>query len=386
MLVAGEVKNASLATLDLIMASLFDTFKLKDITFKNRIVASPMCNYVATDGVVGDWHRVHYASIARGGAGLVFVEASAVSPEGRITPGDSGIWNDVQATELAGIAASIKAAGAVPGIQLAHAGRKASANRPWEGDDHMSRTDPRSWETLAPSAIALGGPLMPQVPREITLAEIERVKNDYVAAAKRALAAGFEALELHFAHGYLAASFLSKHSNHRTDAYGGSLENRGRFIRETFAAIRAVWPERFPLMIRLGVIEFDDHDEETVADAITLAKDLKSGGLDLLDVSMGFTTLDVKIPWHKPAFMAPIAARFRREVNIPMASSWGFDTPEIADGAVRDGTLDLVMIGKAHLANPHWPYYAARKLGIERPSWTLPAPYAHWLERYAVGS
>ncbi len=367
------------------MPSLFDSYKLKDIELRNRIVVSPMCNYSAIDGVMNDWHLAHYASLARGGAGLVIVEASAVSPEGRITPGDSGIWNDEQASKLAEVAASIKAMGSVPGIQLAHAGRKASANRPWEGDDSIAEDDPRGWETLAPSAIALGG-LLPKVPREITVAEIERIQGDYVAAAKRALAAGFEFLQLHFAHGYLAASFLNANSNQRTDAYGGSLENRSRFLIDTFKAVRAVWPAHLPVSIRLGVIEFDSKDEQTVSDAITVAKELKLAGLDLLDVSMGFTTLDVNIPWGTPAFMKPIAARFRKEVDMPVTSSWGFDTPEIAQSAIENGPLDLVLIGKAHLANPHWPYYAARKLGVTRPSWTLPAPYAHWLERYQVGS
>ncbi|WP_295999212.1 NADH:flavin oxidoreductase/NADH oxidase [Rugamonas sp.] len=367
------------------MPSLFDTYQLKDVQFRNRIVVSPMCNYSAVDGVVTDWHRAHYASLARGGAGLVIVEATAVSPEGRITPGDTGIWNEAQAGQLAGVAASIKAMGAVPGIQLAHAGRKASANRPWEGDDSIAADDPRGWDTIAPSAIALGG-LLPKVPREITLAEIERVKADYVAATKRALAAGFEFLQLHFAHGYLAASFLNAHANTRTDAYGGTLENRRRFLLETFNAVRAVWPAHLPLSVRLGVIEFDGKDEQTVADAIVVAREMKRGGLDLLDVSMGFTTLDVNIPWGTPAFMKPIAARFRKEVDMPITSSWGFDTPEIAQSAIEDGPLDVVLIGKAHLANPHWPYHAARKLGVDRASWTLPAPYAHWLERYQVGS
>lgn len=343
-----------------------------------------MCNYVAVDGVITDWHRAHYASLARGGAGLVFVEASAVSPEGRISIGDVGIWNDTQAEELRGIASSIKAMGAIPGIQLAHAGRKASVNRPWEGDDHFKVDDPRAWETIAPSAIALGGVTW-KVPREITLAEIARVQNDYVSAAKRALASGFEVLELHFAHGYLGASFLSKHSNKRTDAYGGSLENRSRFIRETVTKIRSVWPDNRPFFVRLAVIEFDGNDEETVGEAIMLGRELRALGVDLLDLSMNFATLEVEIPWTKQPFMAPVAQRFKRELDMPLASSWGFDTPEIADGAVRAGTLDLVMIGKAHLANPHWTYHAARKLGIARPSWTLPPPYAHWLERYAFG-
>ena len=368
------------------MSSLFQPLKLKDVTLRNRIAVSPMCQYVAVEGVLTDWHVAHYTALARGGAGLVTVEASAVSPEGRISPGDSGIWNDAQAAALVPIVAAIKSAGSIPGIQLAHAGRKASANRPWEGDDHMAEDDPRGWETLAPSAVALGGPLMPKVPKAMTLADIARIKADFVAAAKRARDAGFEWLNLHFAHGYLASSFLSVHSNHRTDVYGGSRENRSRFLLETLAAVREVWPANLPLTVRLGVIEYDGRDDETIADAIELAKDFKRDGVDLLDVSMGFTTVNVDIPWGTPAFLEPVAARFKREVGLPLAASWGFDTPEVAEQAIKDGPLDLVMVGKAHLANPHWPYHAARKLGVSRASWTLPAPYAHWLERYAVGA
>ena len=191
-----------------------------------------MCQYSALDGFTTEWHQVHYPSMARGGAGLVVVEATGVSPEGRITPGCTGLWRDAQAEGLARIAASIRAAGAVPGIQLGHAGRKASSNRPWEGDDHIPECDPRGWQPIAPSAIAFGAN-MPRVPREMTLADIERVRSDFVSAARRARDAGFQWLELHFAHGFLAQGFFSPHSNRRTDAYGGNLGNRGRFLVET---------------------------------------------------------------------------------------------------------------------------------------------------------
>lgn len=362
------------------MSSLFEPFKLKDVSLRNRIAVPPMCQYTAVDGLINDWHRVHLASIARGGAGLVIAEATAVSPEGRITPGCAGIWNDEQAQAFEPVVAAIKAAGAVPGIQLAHAGRKASANRPWEGDDHIPEGDPRGWQTIAPSAIPFGAHL-PKVPKAMTLEDIERVRNDFVAAAIRARDAGFEWLELHFAHGYLGQSFFSPHSNQRTDAYGGSLENRSRFLLETLAAVRKVWPERLPFTVRFGVIEYDGRDEQTLAESIELAKGFKREGLDLLNVTIGFSTPSANIPWA-PAFLAPVAARVRREVDIPVASAWGIDTPELAQRVVEEGQLDLVMVGRAHLADPHWPYYAARKLGIERASWTLPAPYAHWLERY----
>jgi len=346
------------------MSALFEPFKLKDVSLRNRIAIPPMCQYTAVDGLINDWHRVHLAGLARGGAGLLIVEATAVSPEGRITPGCAGLWNDEQAQAFAPVVASIKAAGAVPGIQIGHAGRKASANVPWEGDDHI-------------------GAHLPRVPKAMTLEDIARVREDFVAAAKRARDAGFEWLELHFAHGYLGQSFFSTHSNQRNDAYGGSLDNRSRFLLETLAAVRKVWPEHLPLTARFGVIEYDGRDEETLAESIELAKNFKREGLDMLSVSVGFSTPTADIPWA-PAFLAPIAERVRKEADLPVSSAWGIDTPELADRSVGNGQLDLVMVGRAHLADPHWPYHAARKLGIERPSWTLPAPYAHWLERYAV--
>ncbi len=362
------------------MSALFQPFKLKDARLRNRIAIPPMCQYMAIDGVVNDWHRVHYPALARGGAGLLIVEATAVSPEGRITAGCTGLWNDTQAEALAPIAASIKAAGAVPGIQIAHAGRKASANRPWEGDDHIAEGDARGWATIAPSAVAFGANL-PNVPKAMTLEDIARVRTDFVAAARRARDAGFEWLELHFAHGYLGQSFFSVHANQRDDAYGGNFDNRSRFLLETLAAVREVWPEHLPLTARLGVIEFDGRDEETLAESIELTRNFKRIGLDMLSVSVGFSTLKAKVPWA-PAFLAPIAGQVRQQAELPVASAWGIDTPQLAEDAVANGQLDLVMIGRAHLANPHWPMQAARALNVDRPTWVLPAPYAHWLERY----
>lgn len=363
------------------MSTLFDPFTLKDVTLRNRIAASPMCQYSAVDGMPNDWHRVHLPALARGGAGLVIVEATAVSPEGRITPGCTGLWNDDQAEALADIAREIEAAGSVPGIQIGHAGRKASANRPWEGDDHIAEDDPRGWETIAPSAIAYGGGL-PKVPRAMTKADIDRVRSDFVAAAERARDAGFKWLVLHFAHGYLAQSFFSAHSNQRDDAYGGSAENRGRFLVETLAAVREVWPENLPLTARFGVIEFDGRDEETLTESIALVNRFKEAGLDFIDVSMGFSTPDAQIPWG-PAFLAPVAERVRRETGLPAATSWYISQPAQADQMIRDGQVDLVMLGRPLLANPHWPYMAAQELGVDNPAWaTLPPPYAHWLARY----
>lgn len=362
------------------MSALFSSFKLKDVTLRNRIAIPPMCQYSAVDGMSNDWHWGHYASLGRGGAGLVIVEATAVAPEGRITPACLGLWNDQQAEGLARIAAAIKAAGAVPGIQIGHAGRKASANRPWEGDDHIPDGDPRGWMPLAPSALPFGAHL-PKVPRAMTPDDIARVTNDFAAAARRARDAGFEWLELHFAHGYLAQSFFSVHANQRADQYGGGYAGRSRFLLETLAAVREVWPERLPLTARFGVIEYDGRDEQTLAESIELTCAFRRGGLDLLNVSVGFSIPDVQIPWG-PAFLAPIAEQVRRQAGLPVASAWGIDAPATADRVVAENQMDIVMIGRAHLANPHWSYQAALQLKEEKPSWVLPAPYAHWLASY----
>ncbi|KAB2969224.1 NADH:flavin oxidoreductase/NADH oxidase [Zoogloea sp.] len=366
------------------MSALFSPFQLKDVTLRNRIAVPPMCQYSAVDGLTNDWHTTHYTSLGRGGAGLVIVEATAVAPEGRITPACLGLWNDEQAAGLARIAASIKAGGAVPGIQIGHAGRKASAQRPWEGDDHIPADDPRSWTPIGPSAIPFGANL-PRRPEAMSRDDIARVRQDFAAAARRAREAGFEWLELHFAHGYLAQSFFSVHANQRTDEYGGDYAGRSRFLLETLAAVRAEWPEHLPLTARFGVIEYDGRDEQTLAESIELTRAFRQGGLDLLNVSVGFSIPDTRIPWG-PAFLAPIAERVRREAGLPVASSWGIDAPATANRVVADQQMDLVMVGRAHLANPHWPYHAALQLKEDKPSWVLPAPYAHWLEKYRANT
>jgi 2,4-dienoyl-CoA reductase-like NADH-dependent reductase (Old Yellow Enzyme family) len=360
--------------------ALFTPYSLKDVTLRNRIAVPPMCQYSAVDGLTNDWHDVHYAGLARGGAGLVIVEATAVSPEGRITPRCTGIWNDQQAAGLARIAVAIAKAGAVPGIQIGHAGRKASANIPWEGDDHIRETDPRSWNTISPSALAFGG-LLNRVPKEMTLEEIARVKIDFVSAATRARDAGFKWLELHFAHGYLGQSFFSVHANKRTDQYGGDLKGRTRFLLETLAAVRKVWPENLPLTARFGVLEYDGRDEETLIESVELTRAFRQGGLDLLNVSIGFSTPEANIPWGA-GLLAPIAERIRREAKLPVSAAWGMDDPQIAERAIANQQMDLVMMGRALLANPHYPYHLALTLKKEGPDWILPAPYAHWLARY----
>lgn len=277
------------------MAKLFQDLRLKDVVLRNRIAVSPMCQYSSDNGFPNDWHLVHLGSRAVGGAGLVMVEATAVSPEGRISPADTGIYLDQHVEPFARISRFLKQRGAVAGIQLAHAGRKASANRPWEGNDHID-TENGGWETIAPSAIPFGANL-PKVPKEMTNEDIARVQEAFVSAAQRSLDAGFEWLELHFAHGYLAHEFYSPLANKRTDRYGGGFENRIRFLLETLEAVRKVWPERFPLTARLSVTDWSE-EGVTLEESIELVRRLKDAGLDLLDVSHGMVTPDVSnIPW-----------------------------------------------------------------------------------------
>lgn len=363
------------------MTALFTPFSLKSVSLRNRIAVPPMCQYSAVGGFATDWHLPHYTALAKGGAGLVIVEATAVAPEGRITPGCLGLWQDDQVAALQTIASAIKAAGAVAGIQLAHAGRKASANEPWQGDDHIENSDPRAWQTIAPSSVPFGANL-PKVPAEMTLQDIQRVQRNFVDAAKRASHAGFEWLELHFAHGYLAQSFLSPHSNKRSDLYGGSFENRARFMLETIDAVKTVWPEHLPLTVRLGVIEFDGNDEQTLTESINLIKQMKAKGVDLVNVSMNFVIPETNIPCDKPGFMAPIAARVRQEAQLPVASSWSLDDAITADEVIAKEQMDLVMIGRAHLANPFYTFELANQLGVAEASAVLPTQYAHWLARY----
>jgi 2,4-dienoyl-CoA reductase-like NADH-dependent reductase (Old Yellow Enzyme family) len=321
---------------------------------------------------------VHLGARAVGGAGLVIAEATAVSPEGRITPGCTGLWNEEQADAWAPIAYFVKKHGAVPGIQLAHAGRKASANKPWEGDDHIPEDAPGAWPTIGPSANAFGANL-PRVPHEMSKDEIVRVQKDFVAAAKRAVDAGFEWLELHFAHGYLAQSFFSPLANKRTDEYGGSFENRARFLVDTLTAVRQVWPQKFPLMARLGVSDFQD-GSQSLEESIQLVKMFKRQGLDMIDVSLGFNTPNISgVPWG-PAFMAPIAEQIKDAVSIPTAVGWFVNEPQQAEDIVASGQANLVMFAHKELDDPHFPYHAAKALGIADPQNVLPPQYAHWLK------
>ena len=338
---------------------LFAPLTIKSVTLRNRIGVSPMCQYSSVDGMATDWHLVHLGSRAVGGAGLVMAEATAVSPEGRITPGDAGIWADKHIEPVARINRFIKEHGAVPGIQIAHAGRKASAARPWEGGAHLA-DDAGGWPVIAPSALAFGGELT-KVPRAMSVADIARVQGEFVAAAKRSLAAGCEWLELHAAHGYLAHEFLSPISNRRADRYGGSFENRVRFLLEMTRAVRATWPERLPLAARISCTDWVA-DGWDIEQSIELARGLKAEGVDLVDCSSGGTAPDAKIPTGA-GYQVPFAERIRREAGIATAAVGCITEATHADEIIRNGRADLVLLAREFLREPYWPRLAARALG-----------------------
>ena len=344
------------------MASLFDPFALKSVTLRNRIGVSPMCMYSAQDGVVNDWHLVHLGTRAAGGAGLVIAEATAVLPEGRITPGCTGLWNDTQIEPMARITRFVKAQGAVAGIQLGHAGRKAGAARPWDGGAQLNDAQ-GGWGTVAPSALAFGGTLA-RVPQELSLADIARVQGAFVAAARRALAAGFEWLELHGAHGYLAHQFLSPLSNCRQDGYGGSFQNRTRFMLETVRAVRAVWPEHLPLTARISCTEWVEGGW-TIEESVELARRFKAEGLDLVDCSSGGGVATAKVPVGA-GYQVAFAERIRREAGIATAAVGLIVEPRQADEIVRQGQADVVLLARELLRDPYWPRRAAQALREEK--------------------
>jgi len=353
--------------------SLFDKFQLKDVTLRNRIAVSPMCMYSSEDGFPTDWHLVHLGSRAVGGAGLVIVEATAVSPDGRISPADSGIYSDNHVEPFARITRFMQQQGAVSGIQIAHAGRKASSKKSWEGGGHID-TSEGGWETIAPSAIAFGAKL-DKVPTAMTIDDIARVKRDFVAAAERSLAAGFQWLQVHFAHGYLAHEFYSPLSNKRTDQYGGSFDNRIRFMMEVFEAVREVWPQRLPLTVRLSVTDWVDGGV-TLEESIELIRRLKSAGLDMIDVSHGMIVPDRTNAPSEPGFMIPYAAQIRRDVDIATTASWLISEPKQAETTIQNAQLDMVTLGREMLRDPYWPYHAAEELGVALASDILPIQYA----------
>ncbi|MEU0199445.1 MULTISPECIES: NADH:flavin oxidoreductase/NADH oxidase [unclassified Streptomyces] len=348
------------------MTALFEPCTLRDVTIPNRVWMPPMCQYSAAPegpeaGAPNDWHFSHYAARATGGTGLIIVEATAVSPEGRISPYDLGIWNDTQVEAFRRITRFLAAQGTIPAIQLAHAGRKASTDRPWKGGAPVG-PEAYGWDSVAPSPIAFDD--RHPAPAELTVDQIAQIVEQFAAAARRALAAGFEIAEIHGAHGYLINEFLSPHSNHRTDAYGGSYENRTRFALEVVDAVRAVWPDDKPLFFRVSATDWLDEGGWTPDDTVRLAADLRAHGVDLLDVSTGGNASGVRIPTG-PGYQVPFAARVKSETGLPVAAVGLITEAEQAAKILANGEADAVLLGRELLRNPSWARHAARELGGE---------------------
>ncbi|WP_406155603.1 NADH:flavin oxidoreductase/NADH oxidase [Streptomyces canus] len=348
------------------MSALFEPFTLRDVTIPNRVWMPPMCQYSAAPegpeaGAPKDWHFAHYAARATGGTGLIIVEATGVSPEGRISPYDLGIWNDTQVEAFRRITRFLVSQGTVPGIQLAHAGRKASTDQPWKGGAPLA-PDARGWQPLGPSALAYD--TKHPVPTELTADHIAEVVAQFADAARRALAAGFEVAEIHGAHGYLIGNFLSPHSNHRTDEYGGSYENRTRFALEVVDAVREVWPEDKPLFFRVSATDWLEEGGWTPDDTVRFAHDLQAHGIDLLDVSTGGNASGVRIPVG-PGYQVPFAARVKAEATLPVAAVGLITETGQAEKILANGEADAVPLGRELLRNPSWARHAARELGGE---------------------
>jgi 2,4-dienoyl-CoA reductase-like NADH-dependent reductase (Old Yellow Enzyme family) len=343
--------------IDLDMSKLFSPFKIRETTFKNRIFVSPMCQYSATDGMPNDWHLVNYGSRAVGGASLVIVEATGVCPEGRITPFCLGLWSDEQRDALKPIVDFIKRQGSIAGIQIAHAGRKASCDTPWNGSHYLTPAQ-GGWQTVAPSAIAV----TPQhaVPHALTLAEIDVIFEQFMAATRRALEAGFEVLELHCAHGYLLNSFLSPLSNQRDDEYGGSLENRCRLALRLARAMRELWPQDKPMFVRISATDWVEGGWD-LAQSVQLAKWMKEIGVDLIDCSSGGLILDAKIPVG-PGYQTPFATAIRTEAGIATGAVGMITSPSQAEHILATGQADAVLLARELLRDPYWPLRAAREL------------------------
>lgn len=339
---------------------LFSPYKIKGIELKNRIVVSPMCQYSAHDGFANDWHLVHLGSRAVGGAGLIITEATAVSPEGRISPFDLGIWKDEHIENLKRITGFIAAQGCVPGTQLAHAGRKASKTEPWNGDKQVPIQE-GGWKTVAPSAIPFSEDS--DTPEALTTDGINKVVADFKAAATRALAAGFKVIEIHAAHGYLIHQFLSPLSNKRTDDYGGPFENRIRLLLDIVAEIRAVWPEDYPLLLRISASDWVENGW-TIDDSVALAEVLLDNGVDLVDCSSGGNIPGVKIPVG-PNYQVPFAAEVRKRSGMPTGAVGIIVSASQAEDIVASGEADLVIMAREMLRDPYFPLRAARELGVE---------------------
>lgn len=337
-------------------AHLFAPLQLRDIRLRNRIGVSPMCQYSSSDGFANDWHLVHLGSRAVGGAALVMTEATAVLPEGRISPEDLGLWKDEQIEMLARIFRFIEGQGAVPGMQLAHAGRKASTAAPWKTGEHVVEEKDGGWRSIfAPSPL----PFSPEdiVPTELDHTGIERVVRAFADASRRALQAGAKVIELHAAHGYLLHGFLSPLSNQRADQYGGSFENRTRALREVVAAVRTVWPERFPLLVRLSVTDWVEGGWD-IEQSVMLASQLLELGVDLIDCSSGGAIPGVNIP-VRPGYQVPFAEHIRQKTGIRTAAVGMITKPKQADQIIRSGQADMVFFARELLRDPYWPHRAA---------------------------
>ena len=343
------------------MSRLFTPLTLRGTTIRNRIWVAPMCQYSSDMGHPNDWHLVHLGALARGGSGLVMQEATAVTPGGRITPSDAGIWDDLQADAYSQITLFIREQGAVPGIQLAHAGRKASTERPWVGDGYVEVHE-GGWQTVGPSSVAFGD--WP-APRELSTDEIAALVRAFADAARRSVLAGYEVVEIHAAHGYLLHQFLSPLSNHRTDEYGGDLEGRGRFLVEVVDAVRAVWPEKRPLFVRLSATDWAP-DGWDVPEAVELSKRLAGHGVDLIDVTSGGLVPAARIQ-VEPGYQVPFARAVREGAGLPVSAVGLIVTPEQADQILVNRAADAVMLARELLRNPHWPWTAAQRLGDKAP-------------------
>ena len=349
------------------MTALFTPFSTRSLTLRNRIVVSPMCQYSSVDGFASDWHLVHLGTRAIGGAALVFTEATAVTPEGRISPDDLGIYHDAHVEMLSRIARFVRSQGTAIGMQLAHAGRKGSTKRPWDGMG-LDAAENGGWEPVGPTAAPFSDNY--PVPRELTIGEIADTVTAFQAAASRALAAGFDVLELHGAHGYLNHEFLSPLSNTRTDRYGGSFDNRIRFCLEVVDAVRQVWPERLPLWLRISATDWVPGGWD-VDEAVELARRVKDRGVDLIDCSSGGLSPAQKIAMG-PGYQVPFAERVKRETGVPTGAVGLITTAKQASDIIENGQADCVLLARQLLRDPYWPMHAAQELGVAFP-W--PAQY-----------
>ena len=341
---------------------LFSPFPLRSLELRNRIFVSPMCQYSAVDGVPNDWHLVHLGARAVGGAALVVAEATAVSPQGRISPGDLGLWSDEQARAFKRITAFIGAQGAVPGIQLAHAGRKASTAAPWHGGKPLGSGE-GGWETVGPSAIRFA-PGYP-TPHELSGVDLRELVTQFAAAARRAAAVGFQVVEIHSAHGYLLHEFLSPLTNQRRDEFGGSLENRVRFPLQVARAVREAFPESLPVFVRISATDWVEGGWD-LTQSVQLARWLKDAGVDLIDCSSGGIVADAVVP-VAAGYQVPLAAAIRREAGIPTAAVGLITDPQQAEQILVSGGADAVFLARTFLSDPHWPLHAAQALDVDVP-------------------